>query len=176
MRDFELWFFIIFFVVLPVLQAIFRKISEIQKAARNRVEQLEEEPTPDWFDESAWEEVADENRPATSPPEVRPLDPSEIEGPVIVTIPGTSSSAATVRARPPQVPTRRSGPNLLPTSPIPPASPSADDPFAITSDEPKSRPNVLQTGSELQKAVIWSEILGKPRALRPHGEESNGTI
>ena len=172
LRDFDKWFIVFFFVILPIIQAVFRKFAEAQKTMKERVEKLDDEPPPEWFDETAWEEVAEEeSSPATSLPGTRPLDPAELDGPVIVSMP--EPVPPRVRSVPPPPPRRPAAPSLLPGAESSFVSPHADDPFAI-SREPakKAKPSVLMSGTDLQKAVVWSEILGKPRALRPHGEES----
>ncbi len=178
-REFEGWIILIFFVVIPVLRWIFERVLATvqssgkpgQKAKKRVIE--EEEPLPEWFEGQVWETVSDpedvrELAPTTKEPEVQP---SIAPLPAIVSTPSRSPS-------PPRRPRLTPGHTAIQGLKVPPVSsiiapPGASAPSAVPESTPLlSRPFSRQ---ELQRAVLFSEILGKPRALEPFSSGGEGS-
>lgn len=206
-EDYKAWIFIFFFIVLPLLQWIVRKVTEA-KAAQAKAEPggappvlsrragragaeetVEEEELPDWIDPSEWESV-EEAEAETAPTPRRTLfdEPPDRPGPL------PAEERPATRELPPPRPAVREPvrPSLVPDEPrrtpaVLEALPAAAR-TAIAAPPPPSlraRPAALPPGSpaaagagplggfpggiaDLRRAVAWSEILGKPRALEPY--------
>lgn len=212
MKDFELWFWIIFFIVLPVLQTIFRKITqkknpaleqelagrraerEERRQARRAAAELddaEHDELPEWFDPAMWEDVSadlDEldRQSVRSDTEVPPMNagpgpfapqpPMGPDGPGGAVILPVPSSPGREERRPaaPASPRLRERPAYLP--------PADEVPIlakAVSLTRRRTHPRRLPTTREdVRRGMIWSEVLGRPRALRPYrgpsSAEQNG--
>jgi len=151
----------------------------------------EEEPLPDWLDPNEWEsveeleELEEVGADRSPPPRRQPFDepasrPRELSLPAGAPLPPAApaapatalprtapvlaepSSLAARRAPPPPAPAPLGRPAILPDLPAPPRGTGS----ALAA--PRAIPG---SAEDLRRAVIWSEVLGKPRALRPIGSD-----
>ncbi len=206
-RDYKVWFWVIFFIVLPLLQWVARKINEKAgeknrpkvrgagrgpegptRSVRGEGDEENENTLPDWVDPQEWMSVDEfEMDTRSHPPDRLPeagasisLGPPPIHspegprGPMLIPLPTPRSAMLRVPRRGSAPPVdapplatapalRRARPALLPNDPswVPPRAGGA----------PTTRRSAFAIGqSNLQSAVIWSEVLGKPHALRPPEE------
>ena len=187
--DWKSLLFFFFIIVLPILQRISEAAAKRRKARQaeptaptarellGEVLEDDEEPLPEWYDASFEDSVDDSFRDdeewEESPPE-EPVLPAE-------------------RAPQPAPPVRVESPLRL--SSIAPLLPGGQEPMeALTASSPwderrdrsqnafrqrrkgRSGPRTnglsrLQARSELQKAILYAELLAPPRALRPYSDE-----
>lgn len=172
-HEFEGWILLVIFVVIPVLRWIFEKVlSSMQSsgtpgrtAEKKAID--EEDPLPEWFDGQVWEKVSDSEEaggrisarvesdvgpPVVIPPSTAPAIPrvsrlpreQSISGSVLLPLPHSTGLASRSETEPP----RASKPGTLLSRPF--------------------------SREELQRAVLFSEILGKPRSLNPFSGGNEG--
>ena len=186
MRDRDL-ILVILFIVVPFLQWLARQIQAARERAaeRNSESKLEtvwssekedrpvspedDDALPEWFPEGVWETVEDpepirEEIPMTSatpppPPERELVRPSPRR-------PSLTTAASDLAAESSKLGDTAARPLGEETPAVARASRQLSG-----SHTSRRRSSRLAGRSELQKAVIWSEILGKPRALNPHSTD-----